>query len=70
MVRLSNFVSWNPGIEGKQGQGQAVELRVLESWNRRENKLKVKLSNFVFLESWKGRNKGQDQAVKLFRILE
>ncbi len=42
-------MSWNPGIEKKQGQGQAVELSVLESWNRRENKVRVKPSIFA---SW------------------
>jgi hypothetical protein len=48
-VRLTNFVSWNPGIERKKDQGQAVELRVLESWNRRGKRVRVRLSNFV---SW------------------
>jgi hypothetical protein len=48
-----------------EGQGQAVKLRVLESWNKQENGQgqAVKLRA---LESWKGRYKGQGQAVKNF----
>ncbi len=40
-------MSWNPGIEGKQGQGQAVELRILEWAGERVTWVRVRLSYFV-----------------------
>jgi hypothetical protein len=37
-----------------EGQGQAVELRVLESWNRKENTGQGQEVELCVLESWKG----------------